>query len=66
MSAMDTAPTDDRWILSAEAARLLRCTDRTVRRYAECGYLPSVRLPSGRYRFQRVDVLALLVPGDRR
>ena len=46
-------------ITTGEAARLLGVTIPTMRRYAAAGRLPYTRLPTGHYRFLRLDVLAL-------
>lgn len=45
----------------AEAAELLRVSQRTVQRYIRDGHLKAVRLPGGRItRIKRADVAALL------
>lgn len=44
----------------SDVARLLGVTPGTVRDYADRGYLPCRRLPSGHRRFRRTDVEALL------
>ena len=46
-------------ITTGEAAGLLGVTIPTMRRYAAAGRLPYTRLPTGHYRFLRLDVLAL-------
>ena len=54
---------------TGEVARRLNTDPRTVRRWVETGQLAAITLPSGRLRFRREDVEALLVPttsgGDR-
>lgn len=51
---------DNTSILStAEVARLLKCTDETVRRLIDAGTLPASRLWSkGNWRIKRDDVIA--------
>ena len=51
--------TDHDIITPGEAARLLGVTIPTMRRYSAAGRLPYTRLPTGHYRFLRLDVLAL-------
>ncbi|NCT90218.1 helix-turn-helix domain-containing protein [Cellulomonas sp. APG4] len=46
---------------SAEAVALLPgVTIRTLQRWADSGKVPSATLPSGRRRFRRADIEALL------
>ena len=45
-----------------EAAALLGVSDETLRRWVGAGKIRYVKLPSGRMRFRRSDVLALLEP----
>ena len=45
-----------------EVADLLDVTEETVRRWAETGLLRHVRLPSGRFRFERSDIEAIRRP----
>lgn len=50
-------------LLSAkDAAILLDVSPDTVRRWTRNGKVPHVRLPSGRVRYRRADILALLSP----
>lgn len=44
------------------AAALIGVSDETLRRWVEQGRVRHLRLPSGRLRFRREDVEALLVP----
>ncbi|WP_202627596.1 helix-turn-helix domain-containing protein [Cellulomonas sp. APG4] len=49
------------WLTSAEAVALLPgVTIRTLQRWADSGKVPSATLPSGRRRFRRADIEALL------
>lgn len=48
------------WISTGEAARLLGVHRTTVVDYINRGLLPAKRLPTGRFRVRRADVLALL------
>ena len=43
----------------AEAAAYLRVSVRTIRRYIEAGHLPVRRLPTGKIRLRREDILEL-------
>jgi excisionase family DNA binding protein len=49
-------------IRTAEAARLLDVSPRTLQEWAREGKVPFVSLPSGRLRFRRSDVEALRTP----
>lgn len=61
---MPERPTPD--LIGAEAAaHLLGIHSRTLRRWAREGRIPAVRLPSGRYKFWRADIEALLTPMPR-
>lgn len=53
------APNPD-LITTGEVATILHVTPSTVTRWAKEGKLPSVLLPSGRRKFRRNDVDALL------
>ena len=44
------------------AARMLAVSPDTVRRWAKNGKISAVALPSGRFRFRRADIEALLLP----
>jgi len=50
---------------AAEVARRLNASERTVRRYAEIGVLPSIRI-GGLIRFDPSDVDALVAAGRAR
>lgn len=52
-----TAPT---YLTQAEAADLLRVSQRTIARYVEAGALVALRTPGGRPRFRPEDIEALL------
>ena len=43
-----------------EVAQIVGVSSQTVRRWADAGILPTIRLPSGVRRFEAYDVLALL------
>lgn len=45
-----------------EAARRVGLSTQTLRRYVDLGELPAVTLPSGRLRFNVVDLDALTTP----
>jgi excisionase family DNA binding protein len=47
-----------------EVARMLRVSANTIRRWASLGVIPSVRLPTGVYRFRREAVEKLLREQD--
>jgi excisionase family DNA binding protein len=49
-------------LATGAAAELLGVSDETLRRWAEQGKVRYVRLPSGRLRFRRADLEAILVP----
>jgi len=49
-------------VTAAQVAELLNCTDRTVRRYAESGVLPAIRI-AGMVRFDPRDVDAVIAAG---
>lgn len=51
-------------IAPSEAASLLGVTPATIRRWAHLGKIPYIHLPSGRMKFRRSDVEALLSPVD--
>ena len=52
----------DDLLSTAEAATAFGVSRETVRRWAEGGKLPVISLPSGRYRFRRGDIEAILKP----
>ena len=49
-------------LATGAAAAVLGVSDETLRRWVERGKVRYVRLPSGRLRFRRSDLEALLVP----
>lgn len=60
MSVQKLRQTD---LLSAtDAATLLDVSPDTVRRWTRNGKVPHVRLPSGRVRYRKADIEALLSP----
>ncbi len=48
--------TDDDWLTLVEAASLLGVSPRTLSRWADEGWLPVTRTPSGDRRFRRADI----------
>lgn len=50
----------------AEVGRAFRVHPDTVKRWALAGRLPYIRTPGGHMRYERADVIALLVDGDER
>ncbi len=60
LSSWEHGATDDDWLTLAEAAAFLGVSQRTVRRWADRGLLPTVGSPSG-YRFRRADIEAARV-----
>lgn len=54
-------PTDP-MLTTGEAAKLLAVSDETLRRWTKEGLVRHVRMPSGRVRYRRSDVLAVLEP----
>ncbi len=54
-------PTDD-YLAPMEAARLLRMSPRTLRRWIEAGRIPYERSESGQPRLGREHVLQLIDP----
>lgn len=50
----------DDLLTSGQAAAIVGVTDETIRRWAEDGKVRHMRLPSGRFRFRRSDIEALL------
>lgn len=50
----------DELLTPGEVAALFRVGLTTVARWADSGYLPSLRTPGGHRRFRRADVDALL------
>jgi len=49
-----------------EAMRILRVSDRTLRRYAENNIIACIRLPFGHRRFFRADIERILSSGIRK
>lgn len=56
--------TTDPLLSTSEAAALLDVSDETLRRWTKDGLIRHVRMPSGRHRYRRADVLELLEPVD--
>jgi predicted site-specific integrase-resolvase len=56
----DESPDD--LISPPEVGRILCVSDETVRRWTKDGKLRHIPLPSGRVKYRRGDVLAMLVP----
>jgi excisionase family DNA binding protein len=50
----------DDLLTTAEAARMLRVSQKTIGRWVRLGQLPAVRLPSGQFRIKRAEVERLL------
>ena len=48
----------------SEAAKHLRCTPESVRRWIGEGKLPAQRLPGGYFRIRHVDLEAFLRPAE--
>lgn len=59
---MTETPPQDEILLYPEAARLLRISERTLRRYVADGTVPHVRL-GGSVRFSRIALLDLVATG---
>lgn len=57
-------PNTDDLMTAEQVAALIPVHPETVRRWSREGKIPVVRLPSGRKRYRRVDVEALLAPVD--
>lgn len=55
---------DDTDLSTKAAADLIGVSDETLRRWVEQRKVRYIRLPSGRLRFRRSDVLALLVVNE--
>ena len=53
---------DDDLMAPGEVAALFGVTSRTVQRWAERDGFPSVQMPSGRRKYRRSDIDALLNP----
>ena len=45
---------------SPEVGEMLGCTAQTVRRWADQGKIPGVRLPGGQWRFDQQAIEAML------
>jgi len=50
----------DELLTTAEAAQMLRVSQKTIARWVRLGQLPGVRLPSGQLRIKRAEVDKLL------
>lgn len=55
-------PPTDPLLSTGEAAKILDVSDETLRRWTKEGLVRHVRMPSGRMRYRRSDVLAVLEP----
>jgi len=62
---MSTTAAHDFWLTSAAVAAQLGVDVKTVRRYADAGRLPYMRLPSGHRRFRRDAVEAMVAAASR-
>jgi excisionase family DNA binding protein len=51
------------WLTASEVAILFHVSQPTISRWADTGRLPSHTLPSGRRRFRRDEIEALLGDG---
>lgn len=60
-----TAAHDAVWLTTAAVAAQLGIDVKTVRRYADAGRLPYMRLPSGHRRFRREAVAAMVAAASR-
>ena len=56
----DASSSGGDWITAAEVGRLFGVSRNTVRSWANGGLIPAHRLPSGRLRYRREDIVALL------
>ena len=52
----------ERLLTTGEAAEVLGVSDETLRRWTKDGLVRHVKLPSGRTRYHRSDLLAVLTP----
>jgi excisionase family DNA binding protein len=59
---MTETPAQDEVLLYPEAARLLRISERTLRRYVADGHIPHFRI-DGAVRFSRTALLEMLRAG---
>jgi excisionase family DNA binding protein len=50
----------DELLTTAEAAQMLRVSQKTIARWIRLDQIPAVKLPSGQYRVRRRDVEKLL------
>jgi excisionase family DNA binding protein len=50
----------DELLTTAEAAQMLRVSQKTIARWIRLDQIPAVKLPSGQYRVRRRDVDKLL------
>lgn len=57
---LDSPVTQNEYLTTAEAARILGVSDETLRRWAEERKIRHTRLPSGRLRFTREDIASSL------
>jgi excisionase family DNA binding protein len=59
MAELQASSKDDRYIRTAEAARLLRVSPKTVSRWAKEGKIPHVMTLGGHRRFPEAAILEL-------
>ena len=59
MAELQASSKDDRYIRTAEAARLLRVSPKTVSRWAKEGKIPHVMTLGGHRRFPEAAILDL-------
>jgi len=50
----------DELLTTAEAAKMLKVSQKTIDRWIRLGQLRAVRLPSGRYRVSRAEIEKML------
>lgn len=60
MPLMVSVTSPDDLISTGEAAEIARVTGETIRRWVAQGLVPCTRNPSGRLRFRRSDIEALI------
>jgi putative resolvase len=50
----------DELLTTAEAAKMLKVSQKTIDRWVRLGHLRAVRLPTGRYRVSRAEIERML------
>lgn len=65
MAAKTDMTGEEQFETTADVAKRLKASERTVRRYAEAGVLPAIRI-GGLIRFDRRDVDAVLAAARTR